>query len=904
MLYRSEATITGALSQFRKGAVGRLGAQFGAAAVLKLLRLSMRLRSGPKTSRDLDLHQHGQRRGGRCLTAAGITELLTHMDSAGVGDRFVSELERGMRFSREALVSRGHHLKHIYLGERGGWLVLPGAEGARRHQIEHEGVEPLKTTIQEMWMDISNDTQTVAQYAEKHLLKYLAQASLEPPFPSAGRPKRPLPSPLLREPTPVAAMPPVPARKVPLELSSSSEDLEKYVVPLSSIRPKPGMVPLSQLPSRQQATDFLGSVAGAHASHSTSSRKAPHGIAVIAGESGIGKSELILDWVCTDARRVCPDFLDVLYITNCAAKTEDEVCAHVQHYLNSSVDLPLIVLDGLQLNAASGALAWTEGYQSTQSGLVQTLLGAVGRRSFSAVLGVRTSRGPNVMPAGLGAHPDIPELRIAECHWLAPFTRKESATFLRELPKYGTEIPDYAIKKLVQWGRGNPLFLTLTTSTSAIMRAIALHDHSNSEFSGESQQAVKAGVYVREVLKALDRDSGGQYAAMRFVSLFRSAQPVAELQAVLEDTIASGQHIGRLTAEKLRQEIEAQTLFGEGPGGTVELHAFVKDMLTLELDGIVSSGEDKTMCAEIKALHLTAARRAWDRLTTRTPGGSERAAKDGFTQADVDLAFDCIHHLLGTRSPHNSRAPTPKTNLMAHVLQGKASNEVIESVCLKHFLHERKILGNSLAARGLFGHRLATLHRFAEWPESRETSVDSKRVRLTVRYELGTCSMVAGALTTARSQLALAFQEVRELQSSSLDAWFFKALRGASMATQAMQDGLVLCDEYSKVVSAYATVLFRFGEIEKARETLTESLRQFVPPIEEILAGDAARTFEQQVDGRRAGELDFDGELESARSFADGPPLSRNDRATLLRCRRRVITRWAEMLRMRPAKSS
>lgn len=887
VLYRTEATVRGALLTLRKGAPDQLGNLAGPAAILKFLRVSLRVRSAPYISSALALHHQGKKKGGLGLPTIRVGELLELMESPE-GHKFVADLERDDRFSDGTLQSRGLPLRHIYLGARGGWVFLRPADGTpTRHEIIHDGPELPRSSLMAMWKDISNGSLSVAQYAEKHIINLLDGPAELTSSESVSRPRQVV----------VAPKPAVQHSTKTVQVLPSHEDLEKYVVLLSTLHRKPGKVPLRELPSRQLAIEFLSQRTQV-LSAPTQSRKAPHSIAIVAGEFGIGKTDLILEWLSEHARVACPGVTDVLYITNCATKTEDEVCAHVRHYMESSTTLPLIVLDGLQLSAMSGTLLWVEGLQATQGGLVQALVQAVGKRAFAAVLGARSNRRSNAMPAGLAEHPDIPEFQISESHWLEPYSLAESSTFLREVSKDGPPIPAYTIKKLAEWGRGNPLLLTLATSTRTVVQTISHPDDSSDVALTESQESLKTGRRVIEVLKALDHDNGGQYAAMRFVSLFRRPQPLHELQAVLQETIAAGQPIGRLTEESLRQEIEAQTLFAEGSGNTIELHPYVKDVLTREMDSIITAGEDLTICAEIKALHVTAARRAWERLNKRAPEGAGRTEKVRFTQVDVELAFDCIHHLLGTRSIYNTKAP-PKSNRLLQALQGNVSNEEIEHVCLKHVLNERKLMGNSLAARGLFGHRLATLHRFVAWPEPKDPTAEYRRVRRTVRYELSTCSMVAGGLTTARRHLAHVFLELRELQSSVLDGWFYKALRGASISAQLMQEGLLLCDEYAKVVSAYATVLFRLGEVDKATEILSESLRNFVAPIEEVLGRE-----HQYADGRNLGEA-VTGELDFGLD-ASYPPVAgneaghtttrRGDREVLLRSRRRVVTRHAEAL--------
>lgn len=841
VVYRTRSSVQAALAE-------GLGKAEGLAALLKFLRRSMRVRSGPQMqyrwTRDKE------------PSAVLLDEVLERLDLSRMRSFSgrTSELERPER-SRATKIVEDEQLYRALLLSGSGQLTQQPARFS--YELRHEEGLDLSGP-DEMWRDLVAGV-PVETFAHRHFFG----------APDASR-------------TGSAAA---------TQVLIAPNLADQYTLHLNSFKTRPGLVRFEALRSRSEALRQLNAMATVVA-HRDPVQRPPHCLAIVTGMFGMGKSELIQEWLVRHAGSICQEVSDVLFVSNCSTKTEDEVCCVVRGYLEACQRVPLVVLDGLSLSGKTNELVWAESISTTGSiALVEEFARQIGKKPFVALLGVQLNSSKDSPLATLEVHPLNPQVRIAEVVQLEPMDDAESTAFLREITHSDAPLPTSVVEYLVNWSRGNPLLLCVAASGPSV-----LHDRTVADLSAwrakDEKRASSTQVKLREGLDILNEKEGGQFAAMRFVSLFRRPLQIQVLKKILEDLEDLNIHVGRVSRKSLQVDVGAQPLFAMSPWGAVELHAHVKDMVARDLEVIVWKGDNQELKREIKAIHAVASRRALQLVAELFGLGEDRRKTRQWTQPDVETLFDLAHHLLGTRSPEtaatteasassgSSGTAVPELSgldlpkgvhaALKKAIQGTATNEEIERAVWREVMNPYRLTGSDLSSRGLFGLRLALLHRLVErWPDTKSMSEDTRHLRRGIRFELGACSMVAGDLLRARKELASVYGELRTVYSKSLAGWFFKSLvEKTTLSHLSTDDAVKLSVEYAKVVSTYSTVLFRMGRLGEALELLSEAKTGVADQLLAI----------------------------AGKGKSGDEPLRKWQLNRLLQAARRIVTRWCEAM--------
>lgn len=842
ILYRSEASVASALAQVlqSKGTTNGLSAR---AAIFQFLRLSLRVDvSGVQFQRGRQ--QANDEKAPSQATVGSWIGRDRHVIDALEREDPRNQLNK-IEAIREALLvvyfasDDSSHLPEA--------LRLAGI--GHRHTVQRSQAEACFQEVVNAGPDLS-----LKAFAALPLGRPALTGPLSTSVQSAS-------DPATEEPAPAIAQP------VAKGLQVSS----RYVVNLHSLKRRAvdgrAHVPAALLRSRavkmaelQAATVVRRPRAGGTPGHS---------IVIVSGPIGIGKSELIMEWLIglRDSAECPAD--EVLLMTHCALQAEDLVTEQVRSLMASDQDTALVVLDGLRVK--NGSLQWNQRPRMPSSDLFALIKSQIGLRAFVCVLGIQTPSGsPDTLPRQWFENPSNAAIPAAEEIRLRPLPADESrvyaATFLdrRRLRKD-------QIETIASWSGGLPLLLSAVSALVNKKGDVYLPAQLD-EIAGRGES--DTWQQLRATLRQLNEFDGQHYATMRLLSLFRRPLQPRQIRSIVSAVRRAGLSIGRIDETGLADTLLRSPFCSVGPEGTVELHDGVHWIIEKDLNEAIRT--DAVIAREVRTINLVASREFFARMVERNEsliGHHGSSASPRFdTQFDIELACDCAHHLLGAREDDKDRAAVAWTDealatilpsAARHAMSGTASPQEIERFCLRTLLAGGGLEGSTFSSRGLFAHKLELLERFIQpWSNAPAEEADVKQMRRTVRFEYAACSIVAGYLRPAMGQLRLLLDELGSMEASQVAMFYGSSeLKRQSHELRAMD----FCQEAAKVGATLASALIRSGRLTEVLARLRQIQSQIIVP---------AMTWTSQP--RRT------------------PELTRQVRIKALRAHSRVLVRMAE----------
>lgn len=803
ILSRTPASIEAAMAQVIGNT--RLADMTGRAAIFSFLRRSLRLElEGAASAR-----VKRQCKAGKCPSQETVGVWL------GKDRAFVDSLERADRRNQAAFAFGAKELiLQVYFGKAArGEPLTSDAKPALRHLqpcSDAEAHARLKFAVS------AADHVSVSDFVQRFFFQ------VAPPMPMLA----------------AGAAPASEASRSSAATPATTQGLEgvrsRNLISLDALKPRTDLgrvhVPTGVLPTRAAQLEVLRSATSVR--RQTVGAIPSHRMVVVSGPIGIGKSEFIVDWLI--GLRDTPDrpFDDVLMMTHCAQLAEDVVAEEVRACLKRPDGRALIVLDGLRMKGED--LQWGQGPRLPSTDLVNLLVSQIGERPFVAVLGVQTP--PDVtegLPGRWVHHPRNPAVLVAEEIRLRPLPAVEASVYARAMLASRQPREDQ-IEAVVAWSGGLPLLL----SAASVLPA------SGAELNLPGRQASAPGGAatwkpLRATLQKLNDFDGQHYATMRLVSLFRRPLAPNFIRKIVAAVRQTGLSIGRVDEASLLSHFHLSPFFSQGPEGRVELHDGVYWIVGQELSETIKT--DPAIAREVRTIHLVASRLFYDLMAKRNPregGGTPTAAVPALeTQFDIELACDCVHHLLGTRCAPDERLQVPWGDetwaaqwppSIRKAFSGMATTQEIEHFCFRTLLGSRNLEGAAFSSRGLFSHKLELLERFIDpWAGGAEQNAKAEPLRRTVRFEYAACSIVAGQLKPAERQLRTVLDELAGLEPE-LTAMFFGA---TDRKRQSHELGSAdYCQELAKVSAAYASALMRSGRVAEVLALLQRVDQQVVVP--------------------------------------------------------------------------
>ncbi|MBI5255901.1 MAG: hypothetical protein HY855_05335 [Burkholderiales bacterium] len=832
VLYRDRGSIAAALG-YARGTGPRLGTLAGRAAIFQFLRVSLRAmapQEGPPIRPRIN-----------CGPAALLSQ-ATIGEWLGAGGRDVpAALERPEPRGQESKVNAYRaQLLWVYFGCAPAAAHRAREAGAAWPFVHRDPMpEGLATACLNAALRATQRT-TVEAFV-RHYFADAAEALPAQPIGAIAA---------VAAPTAATA---ATAEAPPAELH--------HAVGLDSLKPRSelGRVHVStrSLPTRHAQLQVLQRAATVRPQ--TGGATPSHGMVVVSGPIGIGKSEFIFDWLLGLRDADERPFDDVLLMTHCAQLAEDVVAEQIMSYLDRPGSTPLIVLDGLRIE--NEALQWKQAPRLPSNDLMNLLASQIGVRPFVAVLGVQT---PPTVAGGLPRrwlqHPRNPAVLVAEEVRLQPLSQAEARSYARALLAH-RQPRDEQVEAVVAWSGGLPLLL----SAASVLLASRGELNLPAPAPGGTDELAS----LRATLLQLNESDGQHYATMRLVSLFRRPLPPSFIQSVVMAVRGTGLSIGRVDAATLLDHFHRSPFFSQGPEGRVELHDGAHWVVEQELAQTLRT--DARIAREVRTIHLVASRQVYAQMLARQLPAAGDGAPTLATQYDLELACDCVHHLLGTRCTDDQRTPVPWPDdawvdtLPArerNVFSGMATQQQIEQFC-SHMLGKRNLVGSAFSSRGLFTHKLELLARFIEpWPDGPVPQAQDAALQRTVRYEYAACAIAAGQLQPAERQLLRVLDALDALERQRTAIYFGATDRKRRSHADEAAD---FCYELAKVSAAHASVLMRTGRVAEVAPRLRRINAQVVVPA-----------------------------LEWARGLGHGESFNRQLRVKTLRAHSRLLVRLAE----------
>lgn len=821
VLTRTEQSVKEALGT-QKRASRALGEECGRWAIMKFLRVSLRVE---KTISVATKKAIGESLGplmelgrGDIPTQAQMGFLLNHLKGSPSSNhrKFGDRLERrGGEFNNSALKTLRSAICQAYVGEGNVSLEFDGTTIS----VAYAPPPPHEYSVEKCWeaiLDADKLPMSVSEFAHRFFREFTFD-SREPLIEATPRN-----SPKIEDESPIDGSKAVyntPSGSTAATQSAASalSGIPSFVINLGSLKPRGNqmrpMAPLDLIPSRRQSLDKLRSAL--NFTDPFRGATPGHSLVTVTGPAGVGKSEFLYQWLLSEQALNPRRFGQLLYISDYSTLAHDVVMRCLRDYLALSQEIAVIVIDGLKFHSGVHRSHPDNGVGEVLGALNQ----AIGKRQFVAVMGIQTMNlGPPALPDKLLHHPILVEVPIVEFLPLNPLDDSESRILLRELSG-GKKLGQLHLDGIVKWSRGLPLLL-----------AAAVTMDRNFQYSVDiSQEMVGSGRRLwgklDQFLQFLNAAHGPVFAAMRLVSLFRRSLSVSRLQEVVRHVKALGQPVERVDAEALPDIFAASWFFSEGPGGGMELHQAVRDVVSKELTKLVKT--DKTLFKEVRGIHLVAARIAFAKLSDRR---KPDAADEPSTQLDLELTCDCAHHLLCTRTdsgdPETDSVPWPQAPTLSRplpkrlqlALYGQASNAAIERSSYDLIFGWKGFAGSDFSSRGLFANKLAILHRFVEPWQGQPASADNvvARMRRRVCHELAACSIVVGQLDVAVRHLDDLLSDLFTHQSEMMSELLVNGEDTDRVPPPKVIEGAIYVDEVTRIVKSYASALMRMGRIDDA----------------------------------------------------------------------------------------
>lgn len=807
ILYRSEASVAAALAQVLRGQCTPNGLS-ARAALFKLLRLSLRVDvSGVQTQR-----QRQQANDEKAPSQATVGLWI------GRDRHAIDAIERDdPRNQHNKIVAIREALLVVYFASADS-ASLPDA--LRTAGIEHRQTVP-RAQAEACFLEAINAGADLS--LEAFAVRHLGWPSLAGPLsmaaPSASAPATGEPPPAMAQP--LAEGPQVGSRHL-INLQSLKRGAVdgRIQVPAALLRSR-----AAQLAELQAATAIRKQRAGGTPGHS---------IVIVSGPVGIGKSELIMEWLIGLRESAERPADEVLLLTHCALQAEDFVTEQVRNVMASAQDTALVVLDGLRVR--NGALQWNQRPRVPSTDLFALIKSYIGLRPFVCVLGIQTPSGASdALPRQWIEHPNNAAIPAAEEIRLCPLPADESRVYAAKFLDR-RRLREDQLETIASWSGGLPLLLSavsaLVNNKGDVYLPAQLDEVAGRGESDTWQQ-------LRATLRQLNEFDGQHYATMRLLSLFRRPLQPRQIRSIVCAVRHAGLSIGRIDEASLLDNLLRSPFCSVGPEGTVELHDGVHWIIEKDLNDAIRV--DAVIAREVRTINLVASREFFVRMIERSEswighhGGGALPRFD--TQFDIELACDCAHHLLGARQDDKDRAAVPWTDeawadslpsAARHALSGTASPQEIERFCLRTLLAGGGLEGSAFSSRGLFAHKLELLERFIQpWSNAPADEADVRQTRRTVRFEYAACSIVAGYLRPAMWQLRLVLDELGSMEASQVAMFYGSSeQKRQSHELRAMD----FCQEAAKVVATLASALIRSGRLSEVLPRLRQIQSQIIVP--------------------------------------------------------------------------
>lgn len=812
VLERDGSSVEAALSH-RWGSGPALGERRGRSAVMKFLRMSLRVRQVPTSWSRHRQHLFEGDEPTQAAAGAMIDAITGKLgeDEASLR-RTVDELERARpgQDGKKKVLENESGIKVAYLGAAAP-SRLWDARVRHMQAADAAWVDRCWKAIVTCESDVQVSDFAAALFAD---LRDTTRASV------------------MAESTPTPAAPRIAPQTSPSDAPSAGlvSSPKFSVVALDSIRSREAIwrrfVPSSLLPTRAKRLAELQRFADSRVSGKLT---APHRLVVVCGPHGVGKSEFINEWLLAERDRRPRLFDELLFISSCGSMTEDQVVSEVRQYLDHVDGVPVIVLDGLRTRG--GKFVWDvdpirDTNDAPQAGdLAGLIQSQVGKREFLAVLGVQSLGKHDIgIPRALRQHPRNPAINIVDILRLDLLDIAEASEFARTLleDEHAAQ-RDQLVSSIVNWSGGLPLRLAAAAWVPEILAGQSASD--------KAAQRDR----IRSLVNYLDERDGNCCAAMRLISMFRRPLQTDQVEDIVRQVMDVGQPIDRVTPESTVDVIRKAPFFSISPGDTVELHDAIRHVVEEDLAQIVRERVD--IALEVRAIHLIAARDAYRRMQRAGEGAMlpERphSAEGLVPQHDLELACDCVHHLLCTRSIPGPPLPLGERDerlqgLAKKVLCGEASAEEVDRFCYDVVLHRAQINGNAFSSRGLFPLKLNALNAFlTNWPADPPNDPVVARLRRTVKIELAACSIVTGNLRPVEQVLPAILRELYSAMEERTEVLFDTEAAPRRDRDQTTAD---YCTELAKVCSTYCSALLRRGRIADVAAQSQRLLDQVLRP--------------------------------------------------------------------------